>query len=468
MKIKHIIFLGIILLVLLGVLFIKQTLFKPEIETVEYESLKISLQPEDIYTLELKKSRDDDILRFEKGEDGFWRIPEKWDIRAKNDQIEKLINDISQLQGELRSSSAELLSDFGISEEKAFSISMFDKEGKPQKIFYIGSKRPGFGASFLRKGDSSNVYLVNKDVLAWMGIYGDPQEAKFNAEQWMDLSVTNIDVESINSLKIKRRQDEGEIIVADVKKELDQGKDLKYWAAQPEEPIFDLDAKKIKDFLKGINDIRAAKVLEPQAQDYGFDQPYLVISLGADEKIIELKLGKQIREDSEDRYFENSQGHVFELRRYNVDKIDVDISRFFIGNPLRIDKDKLQSLIVDKQGEETVLDKALIEKNTAYIDKIEQFRPMRMLLTEEYGTSLKEPSYSLEIKQDDQVSVLLADIKQEAEEKSYIGQVQGKPVLFEISEDVFNSLFDKLDELDLGKEPAQEPVAQEPAEAEKE
>ncbi len=407
---------------LIGALLAKNILFKPEIETTEYESLKIALKSQDVFAVELKRAQE--MLRFEKGEDQLWRIPAQWNIRAQKDKIEGLIKNIADLEGELRSNSAELFSDFGIAEDEAFSLTFFNRQDKPFEVFYVGTKKAGWESSFLRKSESPLVYLVNKDILSLIGIYEDPEQAKFDAQQWIDLTVTSIDVDATQSIKVVRRENGNEIVRTEIEKQLDQERNLKHWVAIDREPPFVLDAKKIKEFLKEINDIRAQAVLDPEAKDYGFNQPFLTLTLADQDNAIELVLGNTTKDEGQDRYCRNSQGHVFELRRYNVDKLNIDTSRFFIDNPLRIDKDTLQSLEITADNEKITLNKELIEKNTDYLDKIKQFSVQKLLFAERYSAGLKIPTpYSLVIAGKTKEPIVL-DVSK-TEDNQYIAQLRG-------------------------------------------
>ena len=252
MKFKQIIFLGAIFLLLLVVLLTKKVFIKPEVETTEYAKLQVSLDSASIYAVEFKKGNSGDTVRLEREEEE-WRIPTKWNIRADKQRIENLMKDIGMLQGELRSSSKKLFSDYGISPDKAFSITTFDKEGNPQDTFFVGTKKLGTGSSFLRKGDSEDVYLVDKDIFSLLGVYGNPEDAALKTDKWIDLSIEKLDSETIESINIVRRDGEREIVTCDLKREFDKEKNLKRWFSLGKEPIFDIDAAKIKNFLQDIN-----------------------------------------------------------------------------------------------------------------------------------------------------------------------------------------------------------------------
>jgi len=447
MKLKHIIFLGVIFLILLGALSAKKFFMKPEIETTEYKSLKISFNPSGIYAIRIKRAENEELLKIEK-KDGEWFMPSKWNMRARKEKIDNLIKDISNLRGELRSSSKNVFSDYGISDEEAVSIVMLDKEQKPLQGFLIGLEKAGYGSSFLRKSGSAEVYLVDKDILSLIGLYGDPKEATVNMNNWIDLSITKFDPEKIESIKVTRKEKGRKVVTVDIEKVLDAEKNLKHWVATGKKPIFDIDAKKIRDFLKSVNDINASEAVDPKGENYGFEDPFLYVALEKEKESIELVLGNATEKGGEDRYLRTSEGHVYVLRRYAVNRLNIDISKFFIDNPLRIDADKLQLLTVKSAEKTIVLDKNTIAKNADYIDKIKKFQVEKMLFAEKTQGSLKTPSeYSIEIEKQNG-DIVAIDIEK-AKDGIFLAQLRGTPEIFTISKNVFDKIFEGLDKLNL-------------------
>ena len=458
MKLKHIIFLAIVLALLLGALFAKKICVRHEIEIAEYKNLQISIIPANVYGIEIKKAKKKEPLKLARKETG-WTIASKWNIKGKTETIENLLTSLTGLQGELRSSSQKLLPDYGISKDQAFSIVILNKEGKPLEQLFIGAEKPSYGSCFVRKAASRDVYLVNKDIFASLGIYGEPREAKIDADRWMDLSVAALDVEKIEVVKLIYTTDRP-ITTVDIKKELDAEKNLKQWVTAGEKPVFDIDAKKIKDFLKKINDLRGTKAVDPRGKGYGFDKPFLKVSLQGTEKPVEILVGNTEEEDSGDRYIKTPDGYVYILPEYRLSDINIDISKFFIANPLRINKDKLQSVVIKSDKDRLTLRKHLIEENTDYIKILEDFSVKNMLTDKKYDASFKTPvKYSLTITREDaSTSTIDVKKKKEGEEKIFIARLRGTPGVFTIEENLFEDIFEKLDDLTTAiKAPAEAP-----------
>jgi len=447
MKLKQIIVLGVIFLVLLGILFAKKIFVKPEIEDSEYKNLEISFDPSSIYAIEIKKAQDRTAFRLEKKGDE-WAVPSQWNIKAKKKKVEGLLSELRSLQGELRSSSKELLSDYGISENESFSISLLDKALTPQQKLVLGIKRPSSEGSFLRKATSNNVYLVNKDIFAIIGIYGEPKESTINANDWADLAILKFDTEKIDSVKVSKSETERQVLVVDIKRTLDPEKKLMNWAGAEAKPLFDLDATKIKNFLRKINDLYATKAVDPEGQNYGFDKPFIRITLGSADGPAELMVGNLVAADKTDRYLKTSKGCVYIVSQYIIKDLDIDMSKFFIENPLRVDKDKVQSITVVFDNKSIIIDKDLIEKNIDYINKLKTFAVEELLFDEKYAKGIEPPGpYSLKMAMKDGATLTL-DVKKE-EGGRYVGRVSERPGVFVINKNIFEKVFTGLDTIKL-------------------
>lgn len=333
MQVKHIILLGVIFLALLAAVLAKSFFMKPPVEITEYKHLEISFAPAGIHAVEMKNLATNALIKLErKGDD--WFIPSRWDVRGDKGRIEHLMNQLKELSGEVRSTSPELLDDYGIGDNEAFSLTMFDEEGRAQETLLIGIDVPaGGGVSFLRKAGSADVYLVDKDVFSLIGVRRTRalDQGVLNVDHWVDLALARIDAPAVNALKISRCGEPAAAV--DIKKEFDEEKKLNRWVAQGKQSRSDLDAEKIKGFISGINNLRGQQAVDPQGGDYGFDQPFLSVRLETDKDILEFFVGKEKEEGMGDRYLKTPSGHVYFTQRNVIDQLNIDVTQFFVDEP---------------------------------------------------------------------------------------------------------------------------------------
>ena len=464
MKAKHLIFIVAILIVLIGAVFAKKTFIRPDADFVEYERLNINVDMADVRFIKIGKGRDKDLLVLDKVND-IWHISSKDNIRADKSRVENLIKVLSVATGELRSASERLFSDYGISDDEAISISILGNDSGVNNIdIFIGVKRSGPGTSFLRIGDSPSVYLVDKDILSILGMYGDNKDAGIDVARWQDMTIAEFDPDKVNSVKIDRQLQERQITVVDVKKEFVQEKGLSKWITIGAKPAFDIDAAKIKDFLKSINNLRAFEIIDSPDSDYGFDKPFVKVVLRTDTEPIEFLISEKIKDGTEDRYLKTSEGHIYLIRRYVVNALNIDISKFFVNNPLRISVDKLESVIISSHDNIIDLIKTQIEDNTEYINKLKKFAVKSIDCTGEYSERFQNNIlYSLKIK------INSADLQEldfcKAGNDKYLCKLKTSPEVFKVAKIVFNNIFENLNTLKLPvnkkEEPALEPGVEE-------
>jgi len=289
--------------------------------------------PDEACAIEAKAGKDGVPLRLERDGQGVWRIPSQGNIRADKGKTGELLRAITGLRGELRSGQEALFSDYGITDDEAFSIAVFDKDMNVKEGLLVGTKRPGQAGCFLRKAGSANVFLADKDLLAFFGIFGEAKDVTPSVNSWIDLFLVDIDPAAIESIKIIKRENDAETVKLAINRENDKEKGTDKWAAPGTEPAPDIDAAKVKNFIIGLKDMKAMKAVEAQTGDYGFDKPYLTVELGTVSGASEFLVGNEEPKETGDRYVKDPEGHIFFARRYAVNKFDTDIANLLVETP---------------------------------------------------------------------------------------------------------------------------------------
>ena len=454
MKTKHLIILVTILSVLLGLLLVKNIAFKPDIKVNEYTHLGISIKEFSVYAIEAKKVDDKTPFKLKKKDD-IWRIASEQNVRADKEKIKNFIEQLSELEGELRSTSKRIFSDYDIADDKAFSITIYGEKNKILKKLFIGTKRPKYGSVFLRMDNSPKVYMVNKDIFSLLEIYGDPAKGVINTDKWVDLFFIDIVYDDIDSFKITKSIEEQDIVTVELTKQTNENNDTVEWTAPQQQQLFDIDTNKVKRFMQDINTIKAVKTLDPEAKDYGFDEPYLRFSYNVNQEPKEIIVGAQEKKDSEDRYIKDAEGYVYLVRKNNAGRLYADLNAFFTANPFGIDKENLLSINIKSDKDVVNLDKELIGKNKAYLNKLKKFTAKNMLFDKKYTKDIRIPAkYSLTIeKQDGQKIELVA---KQYKDDVFAAQIIGKDLVFELDKKVFENMFSGLDKIDCKKEMKEE------------
>ncbi|MHB8078839.1 MAG: DUF4340 domain-containing protein [Candidatus Krumholzibacteriia bacterium] len=119
------------------------------------------------------------------------RLPDKWVVRtaygqpASQQKVDELIKNLSELRGEFRSKSADVLADYGLDDAQAVRVAVFGKDFKPVLRLLIGKKPAGAAGDFVRRPGNDSVYLTGASLLTGMGLWSGP--AKPQSRNFLEL-----------------------------------------------------------------------------------------------------------------------------------------------------------------------------------------------------------------------------------------------------------------------------------------
>jgi len=465
MKTKHLIILAAIFLFLLALLASRGIFVKEDIETVEYESIDFSVRPTEVYAIEVAKGGSgQDPFRLEK-RDEEWIVPAKWDGRVKKEKIFNFMDSVNALKGEVRSSNEELLADYGIGEDEAFSIAFIGEDGEVLEKLYLGLKKAGRGSSFVRREGASIVSLADRDLYTALGIYGDPREAKIKAKNWLDLAFIRIDPSQIDSILMRRRIEERAAVTAHLERLMDEEKGMKKWVAAEPDPVFGLDARKIRNYLRSLKGLQADDMLDPEGGPFGFEEPFAELILesgyGKDSFIV----GSTQDEGSYFRYVKADEDKVYKVAVRKLGDTFADLSKFFEDNPLQIEEEKLSEFTARDGDTIVTIDGPSISDNAEYMNKLKNFEAEKLYFGTKYAGGIKaSAAHSLELVYNDQRSLTIF-VAEESEEDAgdYLCQIEEREGMFYISGETFENIFGGIGNLKISAETIGESGAENPA-----
>ena len=113
-----------------------------------------------------------------------WRIPDLSNARADERKIERLLKEIRSSKGKLVGRDPSLFPNFGLRNEEALQLSLFDGNWTPLFTLLIGVKKEG-AQTFVREPGSNRVYRVNGDLLEAMGVQGEPARENAGQDFWI-------------------------------------------------------------------------------------------------------------------------------------------------------------------------------------------------------------------------------------------------------------------------------------------
>lgn len=291
MKPKQIIILAFIFIFVITLGFLKNAHRAKLIEDTSDTRLNFKFEKDNIDCITLKKA-DQVQVSLEK-ENGKWRVPGKWNALADSTRVQSLLDMMSNLTGELRGSSKEIFSDFGITDAESFRI-VFSKQAQALVDLVLSAKIPENGGTFVRLENSNSVYLTDSSLFALFGILGDPKSQDLKQDYWIDLTLQTLDMASIRSILYRKYEQGKEKLVF----ELIQSDDHR-WTMKTSADTSEIQADRILDYFHKFQRENALQVLDPKGA-YGLEAPdsELLIQLAdkSERKLIFKETSKDVKE----------------------------------------------------------------------------------------------------------------------------------------------------------------------------
>lgn len=139
----------------------------------------------------------DSTVELSRAGDG-WVVASRWDWKAKKDLVDKLIEDLAGLTGELRSSTGDVLADYEIDAEKGMHL--VGKGAGGSELFHlVVGKAATRGGTFVRRDGSDDVYLTSASLRSSFGLWGEETKAP-DTKRWIELRVTQANRQDVDRI----------------------------------------------------------------------------------------------------------------------------------------------------------------------------------------------------------------------------------------------------------------------------
>ena len=175
MKEKHLYYLAGVFVFLLIIFFVT----KPRHTTVNLDefvqTVVFGVSKEDVKGIEIyKESTEDNPIRMvlRKNEDQ-WNLVTKFNCKAKESSINRLLENLLEMTGKVRSSDPKHFDKYVIADEQGIHMILKDEADKPLANLIFGKKGEDGQSGFVRFAGKEKVYFTDKNILSNLGIYGD-------------------------------------------------------------------------------------------------------------------------------------------------------------------------------------------------------------------------------------------------------------------------------------------------------
>lgn len=274
-------------------------------------------------------------------QDGKWLVRSKHDAPASETKVNELVEKLRDLEGELRSSSSEVLDAYGLSEAETYHLILYNSAGQELKHLLLGKQGANWDQGFVRLANSNDVYIANDNLRSRFGIYGEGATQVPDARQWCDLVLMAIPREDIVRVEVDsayRRLvlEEREIAPP----EIDQPTDAepiptplpeKEWVMV--EPAWDSAPKEsgINRLLGAFASVNVSEVVDRGGLDkYGLDDPRATITVATHGGAVRrLKVGSAVPAGAGAHYVLVDDGDlVYKMDRWKLETLFAKMTDF--------------------------------------------------------------------------------------------------------------------------------------------
>jgi len=226
----------------------------------------------------------------------------------------------------------------------------------------------------------------------------------------------------------------------------------KRWKFVRSDAPFVVDVEKVKQFFTQLNTSKASKVLDPKAKDYGFAQPRLRLNIGLEggSEVVVTAGGENT--ETKSIYIQVSDDPlVYELPAYGYQNLDVDDAKFFVSNPLAVDPDKTEKLVIHADSKELSFNpkEKKWESLTTYLNDLKALVPAKLILDPNDQKKVQSPArFWIELKKEggEPAVVDFGDVISD-QDKDHVVRKRDNTLPFAISDSVYKKLFENLDRL---------------------
>jgi len=281
-------------------------------------------------------SSPDSVIELARAGDG-WEVASRWDWPAKQDQVQRLLDDLEGLKGERRASSGETFEDFRIGDEQGLHLVGLGSGGTELFHLVVGKAAPR-GGEFVRAGDSEDVYLTQARLASSFGIWGDDPKAP-EAKRWIDLQVHKADRNEVDRIVLHDGKQEISLVKEFAEVEPKSAEDDTSGTAAPvasAEPTVDrtqwtwkpddggaFDKNAVDGILGTLCSLYASDVADPaNVASYGLDEDARVAELSfRDGTTRRIEFGAVSAADEGRVYFRVDDGNPAEIYKNTADRV---------------------------------------------------------------------------------------------------------------------------------------------------
>lgn len=348
--------------------------------------LPASLTADAIQGIDLYQGdKTDDTVKLRRQGDA-WVAASYHNAPVKGDKVDKLLEGVSGLEGDVRADKAEVLDAFQLQDTQALHVLIYtDKPDKPEAHLLAGKSSGRSG--FVRNAEQNRVYSVDLNLRTEAGLYGEETDKVPEAKPWLDLQLHDVPKDQVTGVELQLPERRFQLALRKPEPENpaedDNAKDGETSAAdakadqpatpeaRPEwelvEPKVDYPLKQgtVEGLVATLRTLRGDDVVAPdKASEYGLDNPSYraVLTLeeeGKDARQVTVAVGKTVSEEDEKRYVRLEQGNspVYLLPKWSFNQVFPTLGTLLTLDVLSLETDEIVRVSWEHDGQSLALER---------------------------------------------------------------------------------------------------------------
>jgi len=154
----------------------------------------------DLGRLTVGYGREPAAVVLEQGEDG-WRVATAWNARAADQRRDTLLQGLSDLRGEFRSDSPDVVGDYGFTDSTTVTLTGYRPDGATAFTIEVGGAPSGGQGNFVRRPGTSEVYLTSLNLRSNLGMWGATDRPA--SRHFLELQAYKADRQAIDAIRLQ-------------------------------------------------------------------------------------------------------------------------------------------------------------------------------------------------------------------------------------------------------------------------
>ncbi|KJR43083.1 hypothetical protein MCHI_001004 [Candidatus Magnetoovum chiemensis] len=334
-----------------------QRLISNDIKTADISKIELSISAK-------KDDKTNNALTLVQKNDK-WIIPSVYNAAADKTKVEGFINTITALDGEFRSNEKDVLKDYGLDDASAMKISVYTKDKDKPSAVLLAGKNAGGVSVFVRKNDSSEVFVADKDLREAVGASSSDLAAAPDYKRFVNLNLFDLKKEdlteiSLNYLDLINLQFNKETVeketaqTTETTKERNEAQKAQKWKTSSKDINFTLKENGIENLISKISLLNANSINGniKENKDITFNNPLMTLSLKyKDGKSETVSVIKNKDSNSDDYYVSKSDNDsIYAVSKSKINSLILKSSDVFDLNVIKLTKEDIDNITISGNG----------------------------------------------------------------------------------------------------------------------